>query len=223
MSMRVLLLADIHGRVDALRSILETEPADAIVCAGDLSDSVIYDDYGRHLRAVLTLLEDTPAPVVAIPGNTDPEIPCVKALRARGMNLHDATRRIDAVELVGYGGAVGRTEQPFDPDGATVAAHIRTRYAELSAPVRVAVVHQPPADCALDRISGGVHVGEPAVRRLFEELEFALGVTGHIHEARGTATVGGTTVVNPGAVMDGAYAVATGADGDFDIEFREID
>jgi hypothetical protein len=218
----MLLVSDVHGEAATLRRIVEAEAADALLCAGDLGDAKRDDDYAGSLAAVRSVLERSDLPVGAVPGNTDLERECVDALRARGLNLHDEVRSFGRVVAAGYGGATARARSPFDPSGAQIRDAMLALAARMAGRPRVAVVHQPPVDTRLDVVDGGVHVGDPAVRELFERAAFDLAVTGHIHESRGRDEIGDTLLVNPGAVVDGCYAVAELRDRAVDLRLCEL-
>jgi len=78
----------------------------------------------------------------------------------------------------------------------------------------IAVVHPPPYDSEIDSApaldedlrmkmdAGGVRmapVGSTAVRSFIETVQPLVGLHGHVHEARGVATIGRTLCVNPGS------------------------
>jgi Icc-related predicted phosphoesterase len=78
-------------------------------------------------------------------------------------------------------------------------------------------VHVPPYDCGLDQaprldedlqiqLVGGqpdmVPVGSTAVSEAIADFQPVLSLHGHIHEGRGVAKVGASTVVNPGSEYD---------------------
>jgi len=71
----------------------------------------------------------------------------------------------------------------------------------------VVLSHTPPRGSAVDRTRSGKHVGSTAVRELIDQMQPALVVCGHIHEARGTDRIGETAVVNCGPAARGFYAV----------------
>lgn len=75
-------------------------------------------------------------------------------------------------------------------------------------------IHCPPYDSEIDvapqldenfkpKMQGGelkmVPVGSKAVRRAIEKYQPLVSLNGHIHEGRGTAKIGRTTVINPGS------------------------
>ena len=86
----------------------------------------------------------------------------------------------------------------------------------------ILVSHTPPADTVVDRTGSGLHVGSRAVRQFIERVQPDLCLTGHIHEARGTDTLGRTLVVNPGELAAGGYAVITFDGTSVGCEVRQI-
>ena len=58
-----------------------------------------------------------------------------------------------------------------------------------------------------DRLGTGEHVGSTALRALIEREQPDLVLCGHIHESRAIDEIGATTVVNPGPVASGHYAL----------------
>lgn len=205
--MKTVLVTDIHGEKEKLRKILERENFEAILCAGDISDFNKFDDYERNLEEVLEVFNQKDKLVKAVPGNMDPEEPCVKHLRQRRVNLHRKIGSFDGFEAVGYGGGKTPFGTPFEPEGAEIKRTLDTLEKRMTSDNKVAVIHQPPENTELD-VADGNHVGSPEVRELIEEADFDLVLTGHIHESRGRDNVSGTEVINPGPVMDGFYAVA---------------
>ena len=47
------------------------------------------------------------------------------------------------------------------------------------------------------------------LREFVEQYKPILVVTGHIHESKGVDKIGETTVLNPGALLEGSYSVVT--------------
>ena len=67
------------------------------------------------------------------------------------------------------------------------------------------VSHAPPANTRIDMIFNGRHVGSTAVRRIIENYQPDICVTGHIHEAKGCDSIGPTTIYNPGTLRSGGW------------------
>lgn len=219
--MRVLLLTDIHGDVEKLERILEKEEYDTVLCAGDLSDSNQFDDYGARLVEVLDEFDRKGKMTKAVPGNMDPEEECVRELIQRRMNIHKKIASFEHFEAVGFGGGITPFGTPFEPEGGEIKTALSTLYSRMSADRKFAVIHQPPADTVLD-VADGDHVGSPEVRELIEEKDFELVLTGHIHESAGQQEIGGTLVMNPGPVLEGNYGVATVEEDGLDTEMKSL-
>lgn len=219
--MRVLLVSDIHGNVENLEVILEKEEFDAILCAGDLSDANEFDDYQSKLKEVLEAFEVQGKLAKAVPGNMDPEEKCVEELIQRRMNLHKKIAAFEDFEAVGFGGGQTPFGTPFEPEGEEIKSTLNTLYSRMKHERRVAVIHQPPKDTELD-VADGQHVGSPEVRKLIEDKDFELVVTGHIHESYGTDKIGDTQLINPGPVLEGRYGVAEFNDNNIEIELKSL-
>lgn len=180
------------------------ERADLVILTGDLTN---FGEPADAARVVAAARRHCPN-VLAITGNLD--MPWViDALRAEGISLHGEGRRIGDLGIFGCGGSNETpmdtpTELPDDELGRLLeAGHAMV----ADAPTRLMICHTPPFDCTLDRLVNGTPVGSPAVRAFIERRAPDVAVVGHIHEGRGIARVGGTTVVNPGALRDGGFAV----------------
>ncbi len=219
--MRVLLVTDIHGEVEKLEKILEQEEYDAVLCAGDLSDAKKFEDYRSQLEEVLDAFDRKGKLTKAVPGNMDPEEECVRELIKRRMNIHKKIASFEHFEAVGFGGGITPFGTPFEPEGSEIKDTLGTLYERMSADRKVSVIHQPPANTALD-IADGDHVGSDEVRELIEERDFKLVLTGHIHESSGREEIGGTVVINPGPVLEGSYGVAEIEEDTIDIQIKSL-
>lgn len=95
-------------------------------------------------------------------------------------------------------------------ENAENSAGAGTETAEDAEPVHwdnlICVVHNPPKDTKVDKISAGIHVGSALYRQFIETYQPLVCVSGHIHEAAAIDTVGNTTLINPGALAEGKYA-----------------
>jgi Icc-related predicted phosphoesterase len=205
--MKVLLVTDIHGDTEKLEKIVDKEGADAVLCAGDLSDANDFEDYEEKLEEVLDVFEKKGLMTKAIPGNMDPEETCVEQLIRRRMNMHKKIASFEKFEAVGFGGGKTPFDTPFEPKGEEIKTALTTLYGRMKADTKIAAIHQPPAATNLDIVDDN-HVGSKEVRALIEDKDFDLVLTGHIHESRGLDRIEGTPVMNPGPVMDGYYGVA---------------
>jgi len=163
--------------------------------------------------------------VLAITGNLD--MPWViDALAADGISLHGEARRFGDLGVFGCGGSnITPMDTPTELEEHELLAILERGHAAVAgAPRRLMICHTPPFDTRLDRLRNGTPVGSPAVRAFIETAHPDLAVVGHIHEGRGVDRVGDTTVVNPGALREGGYAVVEydDASGELRAELRHL-
>lgn len=219
--MRVLLVTDIHGEKQELEQIFEEEEFDIALCAGDLSDANKFEDYSENLNQILDIFEDYSPVTKAVPGNMDPEKECVEELRHRRMNIHRNSAAFRDFEVTGFGGGKTPFGTPFEPEGEQIKSVLEHLIQRMSADIKIGVIHQPPANTDLDVVDGE-HVGSEHVRKLIQESDFDLVLTGHIHESAGTDELNQTAVINPGAVVEGNYAVAEISDSGIQVEMNSL-
>jgi hypothetical protein len=205
--MRIIALSDIHGAHARAEDILRREGTfDVIVIAGDLTTR------GTSVEAesAIASLSSYGQPIIAVAGNMDP--PALdETLRRLGVGI-DSTGII-----VGETGFFGVSASPFTPFNTPYELseeEIMRRAEEgwkmvVKARWRVFVPHAPPRGSKLDRSFTGMHVGSTAVREFVERNEPDVVICGHIHEARGTDTIGKSRMVNCGPAGKGQYAVVT--------------
>ena len=105
--------------------------------------------------------------------------------------------------FVGLGGS---NPTPFGTPFELSEAEIERTLRPVMEPDAILVSHPPPKG-VVDVVHSGEHVGSTAVRRIVEEFRPPLVLCGHIHEARGIATLGPTTIVNPGPARMGHSAL----------------
>lgn len=205
--MRVLLLTDIHGNVEKLQRIFYREEFDTALCAGDLSDASKFDNYTKRLKKVLKVFDKEGKLSKMVPGNMDKEQECIKQLIDHRMNLHKNIASFEKFDALGYGGGNTPFDTPFEPDQEKVRETLEILHGRTESDTKIGVIHHPPYNTAAD-IADGNHVGSKPVRKLVEEKDFNLILTGHIHESRAKDKIGSTEIINPGPVNQGYYAVA---------------
>lgn len=178
----ILHVSDVHCSWKVLESILRSETYDVVAVSGDL----------ECLEAV-DVLKEADGEVVAVTGNMD-DVSLMKALRENGMLVEGSLREIGDIRIAGISG--------LDP--MTSIETLKSRLG--SEAVHVLLTHHPPKG-VVDRTFLGVLAGVKELRGLVEELKPLVHLCGHIHEARGTGTLGSTLVVNPGPAKKGYYAI----------------
>jgi len=195
--MRILVIADIHDSWTNLRRLDHVE-RDLTIAAGDFT----YRDSPTAVEKALRILAEQ-GPTLYVPGNTDP--PTVASIRMENVEpLHGRHVEYGGYIFAGVGGSPPTPfNTPFELSEDEIWS-ILQRFRGLKPLILVA--HSPPRG-AVDRVRTGEHVGSTAVRRFVEEERPMASLHGHIHEARGVERMGETTVVNPGPLMYGYYAL----------------
>ncbi|MBO7484832.1 MAG: metallophosphoesterase family protein [Spirochaetaceae bacterium] len=212
--MHLLILSDIHGDFSRAGKIEEEfKKADAVLFAGDFSKLFKTETGLPILNEVMEKNEN----LLAVLGNCDaPDL--LKELEKKDVSVQGELVFRDGLFFAGAGGALkftGDTANERDEDDLMSDLQVvRDRFAEYQDsenPGRwnnlVLIVHQPPKDTKLDKITAGIHVGSPALTEFIKEYQPLLLVSGHIHESAAIDTLGNTVMINPGSFAEGKYAV----------------
>jgi hypothetical protein len=217
--MKIINIADIHGNIkpiDALGGVLSS--ADLVIISGDLTQ------FGgeKDAREVLEAVGKYNGNILAVTGNCDTKA-VDEYLSAKNINLHGKTLNIDGLSFTGAGGSL-------PCPSPTPNVYTEEEYEELfegtkadeDAGPEILVSHQPPYGTLNDRLGNGTHVGSRAVRKYIERRKPLVCFTGHIHEAPGIDTLGGTKIVNPGPLGTRSYAFLDVTDGINVLEIRKF-
>ncbi len=208
--MELMCISDLHGRIDVLERIkADAKKVDLLIAAGDLTN------FGKRktAEAVLEALRGINPNLLAVPGNCDtPEVNDV--LNEQGVSIHGRGR---AVAGIGFFGAGGSNITPFStPQEYTEKrlVELLTRgYDEIKAlGKKVMVCHPPPYNTAIDVTRSEMHVGSRGVREFLEGHPVALGISGHVHEAKGGDALGNAVIINPGPAHMGYAKVEIGGE-----------
>ncbi len=212
--MRMLVVSDIHGkRAEAEELVLACNEWDCVAIAGDLTD---FGDW-RGAAAVLAPFVKSGKPVVAVSGNCDLE-GVREFLSESGFSVDGRGRLIAGLRFAGTGGGLHRHGMtPYELTEDELEASLLEAIGSCpQAPGPwVFLTHTPPHGTDSDR-RGSRHTGSLSFRTLLSERMPALWISGHIHESRAVSHLGHTTLVNPGSLAEGNYAVidfAIGAEG----------
>ena len=184
-----------------IRENVKRHRPDVFVAAGDITNFGPVT-YARDLFAGL------PVPVLAVPGNCDPR-EILPVLDEMGVNLHGRKATVAGRSFVGLGGS---NPTPFGTPFELSEEEIGRTLDRTMERGAILVSHAPP-NGFVDVVRSGEHVGSVAVRRIVEEFRPPLVLCGHIHEGRGVAELGPTTIVNPGPAIEGCSALVD-LDGD---------
>lgn len=211
---------DIHGSVDNVRRIPGLAGAAAVLVTGDLTTRGSLEQGKRIIDAVRAV---NPR-VLAQIGNMD-TWDLQTWLEQEGISLH--ARAHDLGNGVGALGAGCSTPTPFgtpcEISDEKLGGFLDAAYEKAAGFVHLIVIpHDPPQGTAADRLPNGRHVGSPAVRAFVERVQPAVCLSGHIHEARSRDSLGRTTLINPGPLAAGGYALIGLKDGKLVAELKVL-
>lgn len=182
----ILHVSDIHCILKPLERILRREcgNVDVVAVTGDI-------ECNGH---IIRLLRECGKPVLAVTGNMDDQY-IAKILDEAGFNIESRLREYEGVWFAGVNGREPLTSMK------RLEQLLKTRPRPL-----VIVAHHPPHGY-VDKTWAGIHAGLYEALRFIEKVRPDAYLCGHIHEARGTARIGDTLIVNPGPAAKGYYAI----------------
>ncbi|MGI6483950.1 MAG: metallophosphoesterase [Methanobacterium sp.] len=199
--MRILAVSDLHGDAKPLITYLKDNKVDLIIIAGDIT----HFGPGELAEDILNALSTFQIPVLAIPGNCDPESVYANIDNSPAINLHARNMVVKNIGLCGFGGS---NPTPFNTPLEFEEVQIydeakKTLESIKDEKITLFITHAPPYGTKTDLLPSGEHVGSTSLRKIIEELQPTLNICGHIHEARGIDKIGKTLIINPGELSDG--------------------
>ena len=199
--MKIAAFGDIHNSIEALDHV-PLHQFDLVIITGDLTNFGGRSDAQKILDAV----KEKTGNILAVPGNLD-HPPVLDLLEELEVSIHGKGKVINDVGFFGCGGSnVTPFNTPIEFSEDTLLELLKNAYEHVKDAKRhILVSHTPPKESGLDRISSGAYVGSQVVKDFIEEIQPALCLTGHIHEAKGETTIGATKVINPGMLKDGGW------------------
>jgi uncharacterized protein len=203
--MRILALSDIHGAYTKSEEILIRETkCDLILIGGDMTT------HGSPMEAegAMKRFQAYGKPVLVVSGNMDsPEID--DALMRIGCSINGRGVILENVGFFGVSAApLSPLHTPYEISEDEILRRAESGWNDVkSVRWKVLVTHAPPHKTKLDQIFLGRHVGSTAIRTFIDKYQPDGVICGHIHEARGTDTLGITRMINCGPVAKGYYAV----------------
>ncbi len=224
--MRMIVISDIHARKEMVRRLmLEMAGIHCLVAAGDITNFGGYADAAMVMNPILA----AKIPVMAVAGNCDTDT-AEEYLADKKINIGRQCLRLDRFVFIGVGGSLPcpkTTPREFgDNVLETVLSKGLWQANETSGSGQgeslIVVSHQPAFGTKVDSVDGRF-TGSQAIRKFIETHQPILAVSGHIHEAFGTDTIGPTTLVNPGPLKDGRYAIVEITDQHVHVELCILD
>lgn len=203
--MKFLVLSDIHGNIENLEKLSgEFKKADAVLFAGDFA-KFGETETGAPTLEKLCSLHDS---IFAVIGNCD-EPGFIGEIEAKDISVQKSLVQFEGLCIAGSGGGskfTGTTPNEREDEELASDFKIVADQGEAEWNNLIAIMHNPPKDTDCDKIESGVHVGSPALRSFIDTYKPLAVITGHIHESAAVCKAGNTTVINPGALLEGRYA-----------------
>ena len=201
--MKFLVLSDIHGAISNLDKLDdEFKKADVVLFAGDFAEFGHLETGLPTLQALMKKHET----IYAITGNCD-EPSFIEKLEEYDICVEKSLVYYEGLFFGGSGGGLKFTgTTPYERSEEELVSDLRV-ISELEEKANtILLIHQPPKDTKLDRITAGAHVGSESIKSFIEENQPLVVISGHIHESFAIDTIGRTVAINPGALIDGRYA-----------------
>lgn len=195
--MRILVLSDIHGRLENLEKAIKLIHNKGVCHALILGDLT---NFGGKREAEQVLAAFKGFDAMAIPGNLDTR-EVLAALEEQGVSLHGKRKKLGKWIFAGFGGGLlgGPGEFMFSEEEIGKALHKLAQGGKKE----ILATHLPPFGTKIDMAGAGVHIGSRTVKHIIEEKQPALHLCGHAHESFGEEKIGKTISVNAGALKDG--------------------
>ncbi len=215
--LKLLAITDIHGSPNGnIKTLLKNNNYDLLLIVGDITQ------FGPVSEAdkILSSLDDIDIPVMAVPGNCDPE-GVTSVLEDRNVNIHSESKEIKNYRFVGLGGS---NPTPFNTPFELSEKEIRNKLNNLTQNVTenlILVTHAPPHGTEANLTKDGTHAGSKSIRKIIKDKKPIANFCGHIHEARSIDKIGKTKIVNPGPVREGFGAEAV-LDGKVEINLIKV-
>lgn len=203
--MKLLCITDIHGERAVFEEILRKSPdCDAVLLGGDITNFGTPDQAESFIKLAASSFRH----VLAVAGNCDSR-QIDERISKLGVSLFGVGTTIDGIGFLGCSAMPPWTGSMYELTEQEMGNILQRGNEQVGdAAQRVVLSHTPPHGCLLDDSRRAGHVGSHAVREFVDSTQPDLLVCGHIHEARGTDTIGSTVVVNCGPALEGNFAVA---------------
>jgi len=218
--MNLLVFSDIHGNFEKVEKIgEELKKSDAIIIAGDIT----HFDHKEKAEEIIKAFAVYNNKILAVSGNCDyPDVENI--LVSNDWSIHRKIKNINGYSFFGIGGSLPcpvKTPNEYSEDQFN--SFIQELKNQLQTEShKILITHQPPLNTNVDKINAK-NVGSLSIRKLIEEVQPLLVISGHIHEAQGTDEIGNTKIINPGAFKDGNYVFIKLIDSQcITLEFKKI-
>lgn len=200
--MNILAISDLHGSTHkALHDYLKKNNIDLIIIAGDIT----HFGPAELAEDILNEIASYDIPVVAIPGNCDPQGISSQLDNSKAVNIHGKSTAIKNVGICGFGGSnLTPFNTPLEFGEIEIYEELDKVMVQMKdQDIKILVTHAPPLNTNADKLPDGSHVGSESIRKIIEEYKPNINICGHIHEAQSMDKIGETIIMNPGQILSG--------------------
>ena len=230
--MKLLVMSDLHAANENLDKLdAEFAKADAVLFAGDFAEC-FKPETGKGALEKLCSKHET---IFAVLGNCDNE-DFMEDLENQDICVEKALVFHEGLAIAGSGGGTKftgktefeRTEEEILSDFDIVLNSVEQTGDESLWKNLILISHNPPKDTKCDAVNPTLHAGSAQFTDFIKENQPLAVICGHIHEGLGVDKIGETTVINPGALLEGKYAwmeLSKDSDGFYkvsDIQLKQI-
>ena len=196
MSINILVLADIHSQDITLQSIIDIildfrTPPSICIIAGDITNFGTIDDLNKTLNIITPNFDET----MFVAGNCDPYFK-INELETSAKHIESRPYKLNSFTIIGFGG--------HDP---LINQRILRKLNRTEENVCL-LTHAPPFGTTADKVSFDRHAGSRELRHIIEKYpNIFLTISGHIHDSPTIDSINGCTIVNPGPITRGNFAI----------------
>jgi len=216
--MILLIVTDIHSNLRYVEKLVEeygNKYFDYLLINGDITH---FGDIGEAIN-ILSTFSNLSRKSFFIPGNCDPKGLLSIEEAGNAKNIHGKTINLNKYKLHGLGGS---NKTPFHTFIEFDEEEIRNLLNwDIDKPF-ILLSHTPPNGTKIDKVFLGRHVGSNVIREYILKKKPILSIHGHVHEARGIDKIGETTILNPGPLRNGYYAIIEFKDETFKINLYRL-
>ncbi len=196
MPIKFLVLSDIHNQEVTLQNIIKVVldfevPPTICIVAGDITNFGTIDDLNKMLNVITPNFNET----IFIAGNCDPYFK-LNELETTAKHIESRPHKIDSFTAIGFG-----RQDPL------INQRILRKLSRAKEKVCL-LTHAPPYGTAADKVSFDRHAGSKELAYTIEKYpNIFLSISGHIHDSPAIDSLNGCTIVNPGPITRGNFAI----------------
>ena len=217
--MKILCITDIHGRWNILTGLSHLiEEVDVVIVCGDFITFIPFFSKNPEKSIGDSILRKSKSLITTI-GNHDRSI-VDKYLKTENISVNGKGLQVDKIGFFGSGGTPPTfLRMPGERKDHIMQSNLEQSYEQIKhAPFKVLVSHSPPYNTVVDLAFGKIHIGSHVIRDFIDKYNPQLCLCGHVHEASAIDKINSCTIVNPGPMKKGHYALIDFDGQSFDVQ-----